>query len=172
MVDLKDPDNALGKKYVRQVSSSWNLEEIYARGVGPGIQRQDFPGGQPPHQAGFYWDGEEESLTALYRRLTDLDQYHIQSSAGAYVDVLPHPLGKGYAAQFLQKELGVNPERVLVAGDSGNDQEMFSTHFKGVVPSNALDELKVVASEPWHYHSLYPAGQGVLDGLRHFSFIK
>jgi hydroxymethylpyrimidine pyrophosphatase-like HAD family hydrolase len=28
------------------------------------------------------------------------------------------------------------------------------------------------ASEPWHYHSPYPAGRGVIGGLRHFGFIE
>ena len=104
--------------------------------------------------------------------MTNLDLYHIQASSGIYIDVLPHPLGKGYAAQFLQKELNLEPERVMVAGDTGNDQEMFTTGFKGVVPVNALDELKNLATEPWHYHSSYPAGQGVIDGLRYFGFIE
>jgi hydroxymethylpyrimidine pyrophosphatase-like HAD family hydrolase len=59
---------------------------------------------------------------------------------------------------------------VAVAGDSGNDRQMFETEYKGIVPVNALDELKALASKPWHYHSPYPAARGVLDGLRHFGF--
>jgi hydroxymethylpyrimidine pyrophosphatase-like HAD family hydrolase len=49
---------------------------------------------------------------------------------------------------------------------------MFETGFKGIVPVNALEELKIVASQPWHYHSPLPAALGVLDGLRHFGFIE
>lgn len=171
MIDLRDPENLLGEKYMGQVDSNWNLEAIYARGEGVGVVRQDFPDGQPPHQAGFFWDGKENSLAAFHQRMTDVDQYHIQNAFRRYIDVLPHPLGKGYAAQFLQKELNLDPERVLVAGDSGNDQEMFITGFKGIVPVNGLDELKALALKPWHYHSSCPAGRGVIDGLRHFGFI-
>ena len=172
MLDFADPENALGNKFVRQVSPGWDLEAIYAQGEGTGIRRQDFHEGQPPHQAGFFWDGREETLAAFHERMTDLDQYHIQTSAGIYIDVLPHRLGKGNAALFLQKELDLSPDRVVVAGDSGNDQEMFTTGLRGIVPVNALDELKILASEPWHYHSPYPAGRGVIDGLRHFELIK
>jgi hydroxymethylpyrimidine pyrophosphatase-like HAD family hydrolase len=172
LVDFSDPDNALGKKFLEQVSVDWDLEELYRQGEGPGIRRQDFEEGQPPHQAGFFWGGQTDTLAAFHQRMPDLDQYHIQASAGIYIDVLPHPLGKGYAALFLQKELNLTPERVVVAGDSGNDQEMFTTGLKGIVPVNALDELKTLACEPWHYHSPYPAGRGVIDGLRHFDFIK
>ena len=152
--------------------TAWNLEALYTQGEGPGIRKQDFPEGQPPHQAGFFWDGKDDTLAAFHQRMTALDQYHIQASSGLYIDVLPHPLGKGYAAQFLQQELNLDPERVMVAGDTGNDQEMFTTGLKGIVPVNALDELKVLASESWHYHSAFPAGQAVIDGLRHFGFIE
>jgi sucrose-phosphate synthase len=72
----------------------------------------------------------------------------------------------------LQQELGLDPERVVVAGDSGNDSEMFDTGFKGIVPVNALDELKAAACRPWHYHSPLPVARGVLDGLRHFGFVE
>ena len=46
------------------------------------------------------------------------------------------------------------------------------TEYKGIVPVNALNELKALARQPWHYHSPLPAGRGVLDGLRHFGFSK
>jgi hydroxymethylpyrimidine pyrophosphatase-like HAD family hydrolase len=100
-----------------------------------------------------------------------LNHFHIIASYGEYIDVLPNPMGKGKAVEFLQRELGIKSERVVVAGDSGNDREMFETGFKGIVPANALDELKAVARHPWHYQSPLPAGLGVLDGLCHFGFI-
>ncbi len=62
--------------------------------------------------------------------------------------------------------------QIVVAGDSGNDRQMFETGLRGIVPVNALDELKVLACQDWHYHSPYPAALGVLDGLRHFGFIE
>jgi hydroxymethylpyrimidine pyrophosphatase-like HAD family hydrolase len=66
----------------------------------------------------------------------------------------------------------VDESRVVLAGDSGNDRQMFETGFKGIIPVNALEELKLVTSQSWHYHSPLPAARGVLDGLRHFGFIK
>jgi len=69
LVDLGDPGNALGKKYVAQVPAGWDLEGIYALGEGPGICRQGFPEGQPHFQAGFDWDGKPETLAAFYGRM-------------------------------------------------------------------------------------------------------
>jgi hydroxymethylpyrimidine pyrophosphatase-like HAD family hydrolase len=172
LLDCNDSENKLGKKYVAQVSPDWDLETLYILGEGEGIRRQDFALGQPPFQAGFDWDGQIETLTAFQRRFADQKDCHILPSFSCYIDVLPAPLGKGEVAKFLQKELGLNPEHVVVAGDGGNDTEMFETGFKGIVPANALDELKTVACESWHYHSSLPAARGVLEGLCYFGFLK
>ena len=169
--DLDDPSNCIGQVYAAQVPPNWDLDEIYRLGLGDGITRQEFDEGQPRFQAGFYWNARPESLDAFNTRLSHLEKVYIQDSYDTYIDVLPATLGKGNAVRFLQEQLGLPFEQVAVAGDSGNDRQMFETGFKGIVPVNALDELKVLASQPWHYHSPYPAARGVLDGLRHFSFI-
>src|SRR5512140_1838002 len=167
LLDLGDPNNRLGQKYAVRVGPEWDLETIYRLGEGEGIRRQDFNEGQPRFQAGFFWDGDPFTLNAFSARLAELRQYHILASYGEYIDVLPNPLGKGKAVEFLQRELGFDPGRVVVAGDSGNDREMLETAFKGIVPVNALEELKAVASGQRHYHSPLPAARGVLDGLSH-----
>ncbi len=172
LFDCSDPRNALGEKFAAQVPPGWDLEALYASGEGPGIRRQDFPDGQPRFQAGFFWDGDPQTLAAFKRRLTEHDSYHILPSYSEFIDVLPAALGKGNVARFLQRELGLDPDRVVVAGDSGNDCLMFETDFKGILPANALDELKVAAGRPWHYYSPFPAARGVLDGLCHFGFVK
>lgn len=167
-----DPENVLGKKYAAQVSPNWSLEKIYAQGIGEGVWKQDFPEGQPRYQAGFYWDGQAHTLAAFNNRLLPHREYEILPSYQKYIDVIPQPLGKGKVVQFLQQELGLDSDRVVVAGDAGNDRQMFCTGFKGILPSNALDELKNAACSPWHYQSLFPAARGVLDGLRYFGFIE
>ena len=171
IASLNEAEKALGQKYAAQVGPDWNLETIYGLGEGQGIRRQDFGEQQPPFQAGFNWDGRPQSLATFRSRLAGMDHFHILASYGEFIDVLPGPLGKGRAVEFLQKELGLSPRRVVVAGDSGNDREMFETEFRGILPVNALDELKAVARPPRHYLSALPAARGVLDGLCHFGFV-
>ena len=167
-----DPASVLPAKYHGRVRSGWDLETVYRLGEGEGIQRQEFSDGQPPFHAGFYWDGRPETLAAFRGRLSALGNCHILPSYDHYIDVLPDGVGKGEVACFLQAELGLDKERVVVAGDSGNDREMFETGFGGIVPVNSLDELKKAASKPGHYHSPQPAARGVIDGLVHFGLIK
>ncbi len=172
LLDLNDPNNSLGQKYAALVDPEWDLETIYRLGEGEGIRRQDFTEGQPAFQAGFFWDGSQQTLQAFTARLGELHQSHILASYGEYIDVLPNPLGKGKAVEFLQRELGLPKSRVVVAGDSGNDREMLQTEYKGIVPANALEELKTIASRRRHYQSPYPAARGVLDGLCHFGYLE
>lgn len=169
--DLNDPENRIGQAYAAQVAPDWNLDEIYRLGLGEGIRLQEFDEGQPRFQAGFYWDANPASLRAFHERLSHLQDVYIQASYSTYIDVLPLNLGKGNAVRFLQRRLSLDPDQVAVAGDSGNDRQLFETEYKGIVPANALDELKILADKPWHYHSLLPAARGVLDGLRHFGFV-
>jgi hydroxymethylpyrimidine pyrophosphatase-like HAD family hydrolase len=172
LIDCRDSTNTLGLKYAARASSEWSLEKVYTLGVGEGIWLQDFGDAQPPFQAGFFWDGKAESLEAMRQRLSDHHQYRILPSYGEYVDVLPTGFGKGETVRFLQQELGIDPGRVVVAGDSGNDAEMFQTEYQGILPANALDELVASACPPRHYRSPFPAGRGVLDGLQHFGFME
>ena len=172
LLDCGDAGNGLGQKYSARVPQGWDLETIYALGEGAGIRRQQFAEGQPRFQAGFHWDGRPGTLAAFRRRLAKLSGCRILPSSGQFIDVLPHHVGKGEAVRFLQQELGLDPARVVVAGDTGNDREMFETGFKGIIPVNALDELKAVACRPWHYQSGLPAARGLMDGLYHFGFVE
>jgi hydroxymethylpyrimidine pyrophosphatase-like HAD family hydrolase len=172
LLDCNDPANRLGQKYAARVSPDWDLEAIYAIGEGEGVRRQTFEAGQPRFQAGFDWDGQPNTLISFQRRLAQLPDCHILPSSGRYIDVFPEFIGKGEMVCFLQQQLDVDPARVVVAGDTGNDREMFETGFKGIIPANALEELKAAAIQPWHYHSGLPFARGVLDGLRHFGLVE
>jgi mannosylfructose-6-phosphate phosphatase len=172
LYDCNDPHNAIGERYAAQVSPGWDLEAIYAAGEGRGVRRQDFPDGQARFLAGFFWDGDPRTLAAFRRRLAGHDHCIILPSYSEFIDVLPVALGKGNTVHFLQRELALDVDRIVVAGDSGNDRLMFETGFKGILPANALNELKSAAHRPWHYRSPFPAARGVLDGLCHFGFLE
>ncbi len=172
LLDCSDPANALGQAYAAQVPAGWDLETVYRLGAGEGIDRQEFVDGQPRFQAGFFWDGRPQTLAAFCHRLAPVPGIQILPSSDQYIDVFPKQVGKGALVQFLQEALALDPRQVMVAGDTGNDCGMFETGFKGVVPVNALDELREVARHPWHYQSALPAARGILDGLCHFGFVE
>ncbi len=84
-------------------------------------------------------------------------------------DVLPLGAGKDHATLYLAGCLGVAPEQVVVAGDSGNDAAMFRVCPRGIVVANARDELRAAVDETKVFFATLPSAAGVLQGLIHWS---
>jgi sucrose-6F-phosphate phosphohydrolase len=129
---------------------------------------------QPDHlqsefKVSFYGDELDEIFVAhLHRQLADLGHMvEIVYSSNRDLDVLPAGVNKGTAIGFLADHWGIDPQRVLVAGDSGNDLDMFRQGFRGIVVGNAHPELKEL-SEPHVFHASGHYAAGVLEGLQYW----
>ena len=83
------------------------------------------------------------------------------------LDVLPNNSNKGAAALYLAQHWKIPAERVLVAGDSGNDADMFRAGFRGIIVGNAKQELKSLAC-PTIYVAEGCYAAGVLEGIRYW----
>ena len=59
------------------------------------------------------------------------DRYQVVWSSGRDLDILPASSGKGKAIRFLVERQGLASERVVVAGDTGNDATMFVEFRQG-----------------------------------------
>jgi len=88
-------------------------------------------------------------------------------SSNRDLDVLPAHADKGQAARHVAEAWELKPCDVLTSGDSGNDAEMMSYDFKGIVVANAQPELREL-SGPNVYHSRLSYAAGVLDGIRYW----
>lgn len=83
------------------------------------------------------------------------------------LDIVPRGVNKGSAAHFLASQWSIPPQRVFVAGDSGNDRSLFEAGFRGIVVANAHEELKRLDSGSV-YQASKPFAAGVLEGLQHW----
>lgn len=110
----------------------------------------------------------EKFLQNLTRHLEAVGQeVSLVYSSIRDLDILPAATNKGTAATFLARHWGIDRDRVIVAGDSGNDLEMFRTGFRGIVVGNAQPELRRLhAADVYHAQAKYAAG--VLEGLQHW----
>jgi sucrose-6F-phosphate phosphohydrolase len=95
-------------------------------------------------------------------------------SGGRYVDILPQGSGKGNALSYVLDHCFPMKKNVLIAGDSGNDEDMLTLGYPAVIVGNAHDELQKLKGyehiywarkhcaggiqEAWE--TFYPAGQG------------
>jgi len=99
------------------------------------------------------------------------DRYQVVWSSGRDLDILPASSGKGKAIRFLVERQGLAPDRVVVAGDTGNDATMFVEFLKGVVVANARRELLEFADSLAGgdvYIARKPYAAGVEEGLEYF----
>jgi sucrose-phosphate synthase len=87
-------------------------------------------------------------------------------SRGRLLDVLPPKASKGRAIRWLTRVWGVAPERVAVAGDSGNDLEMLTGPFRAIVVGNHAPELDELRGRRGVHVSDASYAAGVREGLR------
>lgn len=157
-----------------QNSGCWDLAKVERiMGPLPGVERQpaEF---QNPNKSSWFWPRAlTEDLRALGVRLktSGVDARLVYSSR-YYLDVIPAWAGKGLPLERLCQGLRVPLESVLVAGDTGNDHEMFLLPgIRGIVVQNALPELHAEVLRLAVYVSEASMADGVLEGLRYFEVI-
>lgn len=93
-----------------------------------------------------------------------LDQ-RVVYSHGRLLDVLPPSAGKGAAMGHVSKVMGIPCERVIAAGDSGNDADMLAACPGAVIVANHDPDLARVAELRHVYRAHRSHAAGVLEGL-------
>jgi sucrose-phosphate synthase len=91
-------------------------------------------------------------------------------SHGMYLDVLPVRASKGSAIRYLADKWGIPVDSILVAGDSGNDEEMLNGNTLGVVVGNHSEELDILRGRERIYFADGRYAWGILEGIEHYDF--
>ncbi len=93
-------------------------------------------------------------------------------SADRYLDVLPRGVNKGRTLAALVEYLQIDPQRVLVAGDTLNDLSMYHQPFNGVCVGESeqalLESTRDLARV---YHAGQPGCGGILDAISYFGYL-
>ncbi len=89
-----------------------------------------------------------------------------------FLDVLPVRASKGHAVRYLAYKWGLPLRAFLVAGDSGNDEEMLLGDTLGVVVSNHSPELEPLRGLEQVYFATKPYAAGIVEGMAHYGFIE
>ncbi len=123
---------------------------------------------QTAHKVSFAVPGETAQVEARQAlRDAGIDCQIIASGRDDF-DVIPKSAGKAAATQHLSAHFAIDPSRLIVAGDSGNDLAMFRAAPHRIAVGNARREL-VDALEPGtFYHAKAAHAAGVHEGLIHF----
>lgn len=136
-----------------------------------GIELQDAVY-QHAHKSSWHLhDASEAAITELEQGLADAGvAARLVYSSKRDLDILPRQASKGAALAWLCRELDIDLDEVVVAGDTGNDADMFLLPaVSGIVVGNALDELRQLASATGrHYQARRANADGVVEGLQHW----
>ncbi|MDR2877559.1 MAG: HAD-IIB family hydrolase [Chromatiales bacterium] len=111
-------------------------------------------------------------MLEIVRRLRRADIHvNVICSYQKYLDLLPVRASKGAALRHIADKWGVPIDRVLAAGDAGNDEEMLSGETLGVVVANYSAELERLRGRDRIYFAQAPYALGILEGIRHYDFL-
>ncbi len=92
-------------------------------------------------------------------------------SHGQFLDILPYRASKGKAIRYLSYRWNIPYESILVAGDSGNDEEMLKGELLAVVVGNYSSELEKLRGRKRIYFAKRHFAGGIMEGINHYRFL-
>lgn len=157
-------DYAEDAAYHEELAAQWSGATVQASLADqPGLALQ--PGGVRPLRVS-YWAETPGAAAAAAARIAALG-LPVQAicSSGRDLDVLPRAAGKGAALRRLVRHWQVAAGQVVVCGDSGNDLDMLTAGFPGIVVANAQPELQRARLPDLVQRAVRPYAWGILDCL-------
>ncbi len=142
---------------------------------------------QAEFKVSYYTEGRPEAFVDVVQSRLDTAGAKVNLIASfdpvsgrGLLDVLPSGIAKDYAVRYLQDHAGIEEDHVVYAGDSGNDRAAMLAGHRAIVVGNADATLKgdlAVESAARGisqriYFAEHPYAAGVLEGLRHFEFVR
>lgn len=156
----------------RQLAHQWNPEGVRealseVEGLYPQSDKE-----QSTYKISYSVDAEVAPKMAEIRRILRERKLRTKLvfSLGMYLDVLPVRGGSEMSMRHLLFKWGFPHEHVLVAGDSGNDEDMLRGRTLGVVVANHSPELSKLKRYPRIFFAPSAHARGILDGIDYYKF--
>lgn len=167
------PDLRYDKGWQQHISWQWKPEKIKEALASFDFLTFQEAEGQRSHKISYYLEEKEDRLARVHERLQQMKlRCQIIYSHGQFLDILPARSSKGKAIDYLRYKFNFSPRHVMVAGDSGNDEDMISGHARGLVVGNHSQELEGLRGKANIYFSTEEYAAGIMDGLRHYGFLS
>ena len=167
------PDLRHDRSWQQHISYQWKAEAI--KEVLSSFEFLVFQEaeGQRSHKISYYLEEKEDRLSAVQ---AELKQHRLRCqtiySHGQFLDILPLRASKGKAIDYIRYKFGFSPRQVMVAGDSGNDEDMIDSAARGLVVGNHSEELEKLRRKRNIYFSPETYAAGIIDGLNHYGFLS
>jgi len=159
------------KGWYSHIDYQWKRDDLQeALKKFPGIQLQE-PEAQWPYKLSYYVEEHfnDDDMANLHKFL---DHYKFRVKVlltdNKFLDILPFRASKGSAVRYLSYKWNQPLEKIITAGNGGNDKDMLNGKAKGIVVSNYSPELEELKKNKSVYFSPFPIAKGVLDGIEHY----
>lgn len=111
-------------------------------------------------------------ISAIKRLLREHDiRVKCIVSLGMFLDIIPSRAGSGISIRHMAYKWGFPLEHILVAGDSGNDEQMLAGNTLGVVVGNYSKELEKLRKYPRVYFADQHHAAGIIEGIEYYNFL-
>ena len=166
------PDLRMDKGWQQHITHKWKPEKIKST-----LQALDFltsqeAEGQRAHKISYYMEDSRDYLDEVHRRLDEQKlSCQVIYSHGQFLDILPKRASKGKAINYLKYKYEFPSSKVMVAGDSGNDEDMIQGTNNGLVVGNHSEELEKLRGNLRVFFSRKKYAAGIIDGMGHYGFI-
>jgi sucrose-phosphate synthase len=163
----------LDASWRKHIDFRWNREDIRNLLVNiEGLTLQD-ENQQSEFKISFKVDFEVSPSLGKIKRLLRENKFRVKviCSLGMFLDIIPFRAGSGLSIRHMAFKWGFPLEHLLIAGDSGNDEEMLAGNTLGVVVGNYSPELEKLKKYPRVYFAEAHHAAGIMEGLDYYQFL-
>ncbi|MCA9185996.1 MAG: HAD family hydrolase [Pirellulaceae bacterium] len=156
----------------RQIAFQWDRQGVRTvLDQQPGLYLQEEKE-QSEFKVSYQLDPELAPSIGQIRRILRQAGLRVKAilSLGIYLDIVPVRGGSDLSIRHLLYKWGFQPEQLLVAGDSGNDEGMLRGRTLGVVVGNHSPELNKLKGWPRIYFAKSNHAEGILEGIDYYQF--
>jgi sucrose-phosphate synthase len=157
----------------KHISAAWKPHEILPLLSNLNFIKLQVPENQRKYKISYNLVGKIHKIKIISQRIRQKKiKANLILSHDAFVDILPYRASKGRAIRFLGYKWNIPYENILVAGDSGNDEDMLRGELLGIVVGNHTDELSNLKGRRKIYFAEGKHAAGVIEGIDFYNFLK
>lgn len=166
------PDIRTDKGWQQHLIHQWKPELIKETLANLHFLHPQEAEGQRRYKISYLIEDEPELLAQVYHHLQKQKlRCEVIFSHGQFLDIIPYRASKGRAIRYIRYKWNITHENVMVAGDSGNDEDMLRGKTYGVVVSNHSNELEHLKGARRIFFSKHDYAGGIIDGLIHYKLL-
>ena len=128
--------------------------------------------GQRTHKISYLVDPTKSPSIGEIQAYLKQHQLQVQAiySHQEFLDILPLRASKGDAVSYCVNKWSFVMGNILVAGDSGNDEQMLTSGANAVVVGNYSSELEKLRGQDRVYFADSDYAQGILEAIAHYQW--